>query len=57
LSFSLRAPKGQAKTTVGNGPAYRFTVFDLTKLLGFQQINFTDGDAVAHRTELRERRA
>jgi hypothetical protein len=33
--------------------ADRYTFFDLTKLLGFQQITFTDGDAFAHQIELR----
>lgn len=33
--------------------ADRYTFFDLAKLLGFQQITFTDGDAFAHQIELR----
>ena len=33
--------------------ADRFTFFDLAKLLGFQQITFTDGDSFAHQIELR----
>ncbi len=33
--------------------ADRYTFFDLAKLLGFEQITFTDGDAFAHRIELR----
>lgn len=33
--------------------ADRYTFFDLAKLLGFEQITFTDGEAFAHRIELR----
>ncbi len=33
--------------------ADRYTFFDLAKMLGFQQITFTDGDAFAHQIELR----
>jgi hypothetical protein len=31
----------------------RYTFFDLAALLGFTQITFTDGDAFAHRIDLR----